>query len=183
MLVYPLQTSLVSSTSSTSVTLVHLTTLAPAAVFRMPSKLVHCVPTIWSALYIELATVHGIPGRTSRSSFPHCWVAATLNAICVALAYAASITWLAVGSGETGYAFAVLVVMVKVVKVEVGRLLTGTAVKDGMSLSGKPVVTVELTEKVVVGRLSTGTAVKEGISLSGNPVVIVAFGISVFVAM
>lgn len=164
-------------------TLVNLTSLIPSEVWRMPSKLVHCLPTIWFALYIELATIHGMPGRITRSSFPHCCVAGTWYEIGVALGYVPSSTRLDAAADDTG-----LAVMVKVTKDEVGRLSTGAWVKDGTSLSGKPVVTVVVrvvverksVEKLaVVGRLSAGTSVKLGTSLSGKPVVTVVVGVTV----
>lgn len=70
-----------------SVTLVQDTSWVPSVASRMPSKLVHCEPTIWSALYMELATVQGIPGRLKMSLSPHCSVAEILKSTGVASAY------------------------------------------------------------------------------------------------
>lgn len=83
---------------------------------------------------------------------------------------------------ETGLGVSLLVVMVKVVKVVVGRLSAGIAVKVGILLSGKPMVIVlDSTETVVAMILSRGTTVKVGISLRGIGVVIVVVGLSVVV--
>lgn len=150
-----------------SVTLVHCTSLVPSVAWRTASKFVHCDPTIWSALYIELATVQGIPGRDRISLSPHCSVAATLKAISVASAYELLMTWLVAATVEVG----ATVLVESRVSGSDDTTVVGAAVLDGATVSGSDdttvvaaavvgtmTVSVSVSDATVDARLSVGTA-------------------------